>query len=159
MRAWATAAVSLCDSTASFAKLTVDPVLFDEQLAALREQPSELILLVSRRRWPTAAVRSDHDRRRTGGCNRYRALAPLHRGLSVTFCFLANSSERPPVGCATGLAAVLPTWEWPMLKSSFAWHARRTQSYPRALAQAELPGVPIGPFTYLRSRRVRRRMR
>ena len=40
------------------AKLTVVPVLFDEQLAALRDQPFELIRLVDRRSWSTAAVRS-----------------------------------------------------------------------------------------------------
>jgi GT2 family glycosyltransferase len=56
-----------------------------------------------------------------------------------------------------GLAAVAPAWVRSLHDPASPKRAQHTDDYPSGLERAELRGMLVGPFAYLRSRRMQRR--
>lgn len=80
----------------------------------------------------------------------------LH-GYGIGFTALLTAITLRHPWHAIGLAKIIPSWLLSLRDPSSAKNAHRTQDYPTALARAELLGMLRGPFTYLRSRRFKKR--
>jgi GT2 family glycosyltransferase len=89
-------------------------------------------------------------------------LAELERqihGYGVGFTAMLTAVTLRNPRHVIGLAAVIPAWLQSLRDPSSAKNVHRQEDFPRALARAELRGLLTGPFAYLRSRRIQRRLR
>jgi GT2 family glycosyltransferase len=87
-------------------------------------------------------------------------LAELERqtyGYGVGFTAMLTAIALRDPRHFVGLAMVAPAWVRSLLDPASTKRAGRTPDFPRALARADLRGMLVGPFAYLRSRRMQRR--
>jgi GT2 family glycosyltransferase len=108
----------------------------------------------------------------SGHCVAYEPRAVVHHTHRATLAELQRQMHGYGVGLTAmltaitlrnpwhvvGMAMVVPAWVRSLGPAS-AKHPGRTPTYPRALVRTELRGMLIGPFAYMRSRRVQKRWR